>query len=120
MCVTLGGEGWEDAVEKHRDRSFGTGTAVLLHLAEDFVERAALDDEPVDADPGRGPVVAAVAVDQDRPGLGILGQRQRFVEERVGFARLARAAQETNAMLARSGSRPANADFARTCLRGRG
>src|SRR4051812_9905888 len=55
--------GWQDAVVQERHRRLRAVAAMLLDLAHDVEQRAALDDEPIDPHPGRGPVHAAVAVD---------------------------------------------------------
>ena len=81
----LGGEPGEDAIVKKCDGRFGAKTAMALDLAEGVGQRPALDHEAIQPHPGGRTVHAGVAVDQDRPGRRVLGQRQGLGDE--GLAR---------------------------------
>jgi len=54
---------------------------MALDLAKGVGQRPALDHEAIQAHPGGRAVHAGVAVHQDRPGGGVLGQRQGLGDE---------------------------------------
>ncbi len=58
---------------------------MALDLAEGVGQRPALHDDAIQPHPGGRAVHACVAMNQDRPGRGVLGQRQGLGDE--GLAR---------------------------------
>ena len=81
--VSCPGTRRQHAIVQQDHRRLRPISPVTFDLLHDLIQRTALNEESVDPHPGGRTIHAAVAMDEDRPGRWVLGQRQGLVQEGI-------------------------------------